>query len=221
MPGHSQGAARGGGTHGVAVDGSNDGFADGGDLVPATEKATAVALLEGFVLHLLDVRAGCKARRGCGTNPPSANTRGGVRRSALPAKAFWLPVMTMAPTCGSLSMASSARPSSSIRPSHRALSACGRFSWIRPTLCRAPVFCTDRYWKGAPARRPDTGSLATGRPHRPRTRPRHRHILKRPSAVTGGQRDVTPGRSGAELAGNSRCGPGRGKCSARDHPVPG
>lgn len=63
VPGWGQGVqGHVGGTHGVAIDGSNDGFADNGDLVPPTEEAAAVALLEGFILHLLDVCASCKGK---------------------------------------------------------------------------------------------------------------------------------------------------------------
>lgn len=61
-------------THSVAIDGGDDGFADRGDLVPASEEATAVALLEGFFLHLLDVCASCKGK--CSGTPIPSKTLG-------------------------------------------------------------------------------------------------------------------------------------------------
>lgn len=75
----------------------------------------------------------------------------------------------MAPTSGSLSMASSARRSSAMSPSQSALSAFGRFSWISPTFFCAPVFCTSRYWNAAPARHTSTGPLAHRLPGTGRT----------------------------------------------------
>jgi len=68
-----------GGTHGVAVDSGDDGFADSGDLVPAGEEGTAVALLEGFILHLFDVGPGCK-EHGVGHQTPPNNVRQGEAR---------------------------------------------------------------------------------------------------------------------------------------------
>lgn len=54
--------------------------------------------------------------------------------------------MTMAPTCASASKASSACPTSSIRPSHSAFRALGRFSWMKPTFCLSPRLSTKMYW---------------------------------------------------------------------------
>ena len=50
------------------------------------------------------------------------------------ANAFSLPVMTMQPIEGSASKDSSARLTSLMSSVLRAFSACGRLSWISPTL---------------------------------------------------------------------------------------
>lgn len=120
----------------------------------------------------------------------------------------------MAPTSGSLSMASSARRSSAMSPSQSALSACGRFSWISPTFFCAPVFCTSRYWNAAPARRTSTGPLAHRLPGTGQTPGHPRQRLATVTAcylkatfvpaVTGSRRDVT----GDLARRSSRCHPG-------------
>lgn len=75
VPGWGQGVQGDvGDTHGVAIDGSNDGFADNGDFVPPGEEAAFVALVEGFILHLLDVGASCKGK--CSGTPISSRTLG-------------------------------------------------------------------------------------------------------------------------------------------------
>lgn len=62
-PGWGQGVqGDAGDTHGVAIDGGDDGFANKGDLVPPGKEAAAVVLLEGFILHFLDVCASCKGK---------------------------------------------------------------------------------------------------------------------------------------------------------------
>lgn len=88
---------------------------------------------------------------------------------------------TMAPTCGSLSMASSALRSSAMSPSQSALSAFGRFSWISPTFFCAPVFCTSRYWNAAPAHHTSAGPSAHRPPGTGRT---PGHARQRLAAVT-------------------------------------
>jgi hypothetical protein len=56
--------------------------------------------------------------------------------SAPAAKAFWLPVMKIAPMPRSLSNAASASASSTARSSLSAFSTCGRLMRIRPTRSR-------------------------------------------------------------------------------------
>ena len=58
----------------------------------------------------------------------------------LPAKAFSLPVITMAPTFLSVSKSSRASCNSDISWSQRAFNALGRLSWIKPTFCFSPLF---------------------------------------------------------------------------------
>lgn len=55
------------GTHSEAINGGNGGLADSGHPIPASQKAATIALLEGFVLHLFNVSAGCKGDRLCCT----------------------------------------------------------------------------------------------------------------------------------------------------------
>ena len=58
----------------------------------------------------------------------------------LPAKAFSLPVITMAPTFLSVSKSSRASCNSDISWSQSAFNALGRLSWIKPTFCFSPLF---------------------------------------------------------------------------------
>ena len=58
----------------------------------------------------------------------------------LPAKAFSLPVITMAPTFLSVSKSSRASCNSDINWSQSAFNALGRLSWIKPTFCFSPLF---------------------------------------------------------------------------------
>lgn len=64
------------------------------------------------------------------------------QHNSLPAKAFSLPVMTMAPTLLSLSKLSQAALSSRTSWSHRAFSALGRCSVMSPTESPLPTFST-------------------------------------------------------------------------------
>lgn len=57
----TQGHSRG--THSEAINGGDGGLADSGHPIPASQETATIALLEGFVLHLFNVSAGCKGDR--------------------------------------------------------------------------------------------------------------------------------------------------------------
>ncbi|CAN7947781.1 unnamed protein product [Ixodes pacificus] len=86
-----------------------------------------------------------------------ANFIGCISLIIIPAKAFSLPVMTMAPTVESLLSSSMASPSSSMRGLQRALRALGRFSVISATFCWAPLFSTRMCWYEAAMRDSEFG----------------------------------------------------------------